>query len=330
MLERENYWLVDVDDVAYEKTLSRLSSPECESTCYESNVEDFALLTYDHNALVNFQPDKDFTIDESTLSWDKYLAKIKELNGQIEEFSKVIQTLALFKYYVKNRRSGVNLAELNKRFNAICLECSGRVRALQELLKEVNLENHHVMANVKRMGLEYREVRSRFSLQDTAVKKLKILIDTFNTVTREYTQISKKLIATTTNSSSGGNGVTNVVGSIVGDVVVGADVDKKRLLNEINSRTKDIQILEQNAKDLNELFAELNSIIKKRGDDISNLENQILLSSEQIEKGKDDFDVLISNNTHLQGLYLICVCIAVGTCFLILPSNIKNILAKRL
>ncbi|UVC49486.1 hypothetical protein MACK_003323 [Theileria orientalis] len=278
------------------------------------------------------QPKVDYTAGEmDIMNYSNYQKYISELNNDIEEFSKIIQTLGLFKYYIKNKKNSVNIPELNKRFNAICMNCSEKIKQIEQKLTKINYCNHYIMANDK--NLEY--LRSRFNLQDSAVKKLKILIDTFNTVVREYTHISKKLLmqadvgvynsistiggigmvrgnsrdnkqgvnAGISMGSGDGSPVGGVVGkntsvsrnnspknsinsgicvanSIIDNEV--SDMDDKSLLNEISNRTKDIQILEQNARDLNDLFAELNSIIKKRGDNISSLENQILLSSEQI------------------------------------------------
>ncbi|UKJ88135.2 hypothetical protein MACJ_000578 [Theileria orientalis] len=124
------------------------------------------------------------------MNYSNYQKYINELNIDIEEFSKIIQTLGLFKYYIKNKKNSVNIPELNKRFNAICTSCSDKIKQIEHKLSKINYCNHYIMANDK--NLEY--LRSRFNLQDTAVKKLKILIDTFNTVVREYTHISKKLL----------------------------------------------------------------------------------------------------------------------------------------
>lgn len=38
-----------------------------------------------------------------------YLDEITKLNTAIDEFSKIIQTLALFKYYIRNRKGNTNV-----------------------------------------------------------------------------------------------------------------------------------------------------------------------------------------------------------------------------
>ncbi|BAM39214.1 uncharacterized protein TOT_010000674 [Theileria orientalis strain Shintoku] len=321
------------------------------------------------------------------MNYSNYQKYIGELNADIEEFSKIIQTLGLFKYYIKNKKNSVNVPELNKRFSAICTSCSEKIRHIEQKLSKINYCNHYIMANEK--NLEY--LRRRFNLQDSAVKKLKILIDTFNTVVREYTHISKKLlvqadvgaynVASTigsigmvrgsgtesvrgtnknnrqsVNADTGmGSGDGSPVSSIFGKEIFGtsnnspknssnrgalvatnvidnevSDMDDKSLLNEISNRTKDIQILEQNARDLNELFAELNSIIKKRGDNISSLENQILLSSEQIDKGTDYIEFVMESDRNRKTLYAVGGCIVLVVGLLVIPSNLKNIVFKKL
>ncbi|XP_954109.1 uncharacterized protein TA02835 [Theileria annulata] len=210
-----------------------------------------------------------FSADLETISLESYMSTISDLNREIEEFSKIVQTLALFKYYIKNRKPNTNVTELNKRFNCICADCSEKIRRIEDRLKRINYENHYVLVNRKRLELPYSEVRNRFNLQDSSVKKLRILIDTFNTVIREYTNLSKKLLSNSNKTMVTGINQTD-------------SQDDKTLLNEMNDRVKQIELLEQSARDLNDLFIDLGNIIKKRGDNISSLENEILLSSEQI------------------------------------------------
>ncbi|EKX73751.1 conserved hypothetical protein [Theileria equi strain WA] len=250
-----------------------------------------------------------YALSDNKDSMEHYLGIISRLNNDIEEFSKLIQTLALFKYYIRNRKSTTNISELHKRFNGVSANCCARIKDIQEQLAKLNHDNHYVMVHREALRFSYSDLRARFNLQDASVKKIKTLIDTYHSVIKEYTASAKRTLhqAETLNTASK------------------ATENASNIISEIDTRAKDIMAIEKNARDLSELYSELNMIIKKRGDNISSLEHQILLSAEQIEKGKEDISLALKERTNINGLYFMCVLVAVGTCFLIIPSHIRSI-----
>ncbi|KAK1936409.1 hypothetical protein X943_003284 [Babesia divergens] len=250
-----------------------------------------------------------------------YLDEITKLNTAIDEFSKIIQTLALFKYYIRNRKGNTNVEELHKRFNSFSVKCANKIRSIQQHVLAVNKDNHFAMAHREKLNFSYSDLRARFNMQDASVNRLKTLMETYQSVIKEYTVAAKNIEV---NSQPG---TVAQPAAKLGTTAVATEAapatPEDVLMDELKSKSKDILTLEKNAKDLNQLFAELNMTIKKRGENIYKLEQQILLSSEQIDKGKEDMAYALKARGG-QGVYWMCILIALGTCALVLPSPIRS------
>lgn len=258
---------------------------------------------------------------QGKVGMQKYLEEIGRLNSAIDEFSKIIQTLALFKYYIRNRKGTMNVEELHKRFNSFSVKCANKVRVIQQHVASVNKDNHYAMAHRERLNLSYSDLMARFNMQDVSVNRLKTLMETYQSVIKEYTAAAKAIED------------QHTVHMVKQPVAQSAAAEPPQsnpeamLIDELKSKSKDILTLEKNARDLSQLFAELNMTIKKRGENIYNLEQQILLSSEQIEKGKEDMEYALKERGE-QGIYWICILIALVTCALVLPSSIRSAVFK--
>ncbi|GIX62698.1 CDK5 regulatory subunit-associated protein 3 [Babesia caballi] len=225
-------------------------------------------------------------------SMQDYIEEISHLNGAIDEFSKIIQTLALFKYYIRNRKGNTNLEELHKRFNTFSVKCANKVRVIQQHVGTVNRDNHYAMAHREKLGFSYADLRARFNMQDASVNRLKTLMETYQSVIKEYTAAAKTIEEGAQAAAKGGTTTAAAAAVPVQPLTASAEAS---LIDELKSKSKDIMTLEKNARDLNQLFAELNVTIKKRGENIHNLEQQILLSAEQIDKGKEDMESALSS-----------------------------------
>lgn len=123
-------------------------------------------------------------------------------------------------------------------------------------------------------------------MQDASVNRLKTLMETYQSVIKEYT-VAAKNIEVNSQPAAVAQPAAKLGTTAVATEAAPVTPDDV-LMDELKSKSKDILTLEKNAKDLNQLFAELNMTIKKRGENIYKLEQQILLSSEQIDKGKED------------------------------------------
>ncbi|ORM39449.1 uncharacterized protein BXIN_2975 [Babesia sp. Xinjiang] len=226
-------------------------------------------------------------------SMQQYIEEISQLNSAIDEFSKIIQTLALFKYYIRNRKGNTNVDELHKRFNSFSVKCANKIRIIQQHVAAVNRENHYAMAHREVMNYSYSDLRARFNMQDASVNRLKTLMETYQSVIKEYTAAAKSI-----EEEDQAVLVSGAAAPLLKETAAEQPSHKcaeATLIDELKSKSKDIMTLEKNARDLNQLFAELNTTIKKRGENIYNLEQQILLSAEQIDKGKDDMTIALKS-----------------------------------
>ncbi|GFE54224.1 syntaxin-2 isoform X2 [Babesia ovis] len=309
--EGESEWLLEVESLSSEAKSTRNTDGN-----YHGNSNPLMTSVSTGFSDGDNTPDSLATLDGKK-SMQQYIEEISQLNGAIDEFSKIIQTLALFKYYIRNRKGNTNLDELHRRFNSFSVKCANKVRIIQQHVAAVNRDNHYAMAHREAMNYSYSDLRARFNMQDASVNRLKTLMETYQSVIKEYTAAAKSI------EEAGNAGATSpFVSETIGEQNAQLSAEAT-LIDELKSKSKDIMTLEKNARDLNQLFAELNTTIKKRGENIYNLEQQILLSAEQIEKGKEDMTLALKARGG-QGLYWMCIFIAAATCLLVIPSHIKS------
>ncbi|CDR94526.1 SNARE protein, putative [Babesia bigemina] len=311
--EGESGWLIEVDPMpVYEKKSSDVQG-NTRSTGALHMASTSTGLSEDGDS----SPDATAPLDGKK-SMQEYIAEISQLNSAIDEFSKIIQTLALFKYYIRNRKGNTNLEELHKRFNSFSVKCANKVRVIQQHVNTINRDNHDAMSHREKLGFSYADLRARFNMHDASVNRLKTLMETYQSVIKEYTAAAKSI-----DDASQAAAVANSAPAAVTVAQSLPECNEEALIDELKSKSKDIMTLEKNAKDLNQLFTELNMTIKKRGENIYNLEQQILLSAEQIDKGKEDMALALKARGG-QGIYWVCVLIAAATCLLLIPSHIRS------
>ncbi|GBE60294.1 CDK5 regulatory subunit-associated 3 [Babesia ovata] len=284
--EGESSWLIEVDPMPlYEK-----NTPTGPGNTHRTGTLHMASVSTGLSEDGDNSPDTSAPLDGKK-SMQEYITEISQLNSAIDEFSKIIQTLALFKYYIRNRKGNTNVEELHKRFNTFSVKCANKVRMIQQHVNTVNRDNHYAMSHREKLGFSYSDLRARFNMQDASVNRLKTLMETYQSVIKEYTAAAKTIddasqAATGANSAPAPAAAVTVAQSL-------PECNEEALIDELKSKSKDIMALEKNAKDLNQLFTELNMTIKKRGENIYNLEQQILLSAEQIDKGKEDMAIAL-------------------------------------
>ncbi|KAK2195761.1 SNARE [Babesia duncani] len=313
MYETESSWVLDLEENKLACDNENDDSSICIST-RATSINDDGFLS---NGLTEKSPllSKALNYVDGKRHMQNYLKDITKLNDAIDNFSASIQALSLFKYYVQDTKNETSREMLRKRFKKRSIVCSTKIQTVQKQLQKLNHENHYAMVHREELQFSYSDLRTRFNLQDNAVKRLKTLTETYESVIREYTAFIKpgqftgyspEPVFEATNYDSESN------------------ISSSTILDEISTRSKDILVLEKNAKDLNQLFSDLNLAIMKRGENINCLEQQILLSGEQIERGKEDMQSAYRGASALQSLYLTFVLIAVGTCVLVFPSQLKT------
>ncbi|EDO07406.1 putative integral membrane protein [Babesia bovis T2Bo] len=295
-------WLLEVDSSALDFNIAG-GFDEMHSGSKQSHMT---------NLSTNYADDRD---DMSTTFFKQ------DLNNAIDDFSKIVQTLALFKYYIRNRKVETNLDELHKRFNAFCVQCSNKVRTIKQHVTAVNRSNHEALSHREAMRYSYTDLKTRFTMQDASVNRLRTLMETYHSVVKEYTTAAK-VIEEERNLAQR----SDTTASVVAETANSEDMFKSneaKLIDELKAKSQDILALEKNAKELNQLFTELNATIKKRGENIYKLEQEILLTSEQIDKGKADMASAYKAGSGY-GVYWMCIVIATVTCLLLFPSQIKS------
>ncbi|KAK1443346.1 hypothetical protein BgAZ_202220 [Babesia gibsoni] len=313
-LDGESDWLLDVEPAMLDSR-----SATTGADCLENErLPSLSRVTTGFGVEDVFDSEIEFPMDGKA-RMQKYLEEIGKLNSVIDEFSKIIQTLALFKYYIRHRKGNTNVEELHKRFNSFSVKCANKVRIIQQHVVAVNKDNHFALTHRERLNFSYSDLMARFNMQDASVNRLKTLMETYQSVVKEYT-------ATASSIESQSKATVTAGPAALPEEATQANAEAT-LIEELKSKSKDISTLEKNARDLSILFAELNMTIKKRGENIYNLEQQILHSSEQIEKGKEDMEIALQARGG-QGIYWMCIFIALGTCALILPSPIRSAVFK--
>lgn len=103
------------------------------------------------------------------------------------------------------------------------------------------------MAHREKLNFSYSDLRARFNMQDASVNRLKTLMETYQSVIKEYT-VAAKNIEVNSQPAAVAQPAAKLGTTAVATEAAPVTPDDV-LMDELKSKSKDILTLEKNAKD---------------------------------------------------------------------------------
>lgn len=187
--------------------------------------------------------------------------QLKLVDRLICNLEKNISLLSLYKYYLDS-----NATDLN---------------TLDDFKIKI-IESGQIIERIGQAVRTIKESRLKVVLPRVMVSKLKEYLSTYNDILQQYQLTITNSFTDRASSLYPGKPVEEV------RILLDEVEDKDKIIETLKSKAKDIENLEESAAKLNIIYQELFDALSKRGEHLSSLEQQILISSGSIDRGKND------------------------------------------